>query len=155
MTVNLTDERATVLADGRQRDQARSVLGQLGGPAADAVTITVAVQGHQPASVPDELASIIGRVLQAMAGGGTLVIGSLPEELTTTTAAQQLGISRPTLMKLIAGGEIPSRKVGTHHRVLTADVLEFKQERLRLQRAALEQMRDLEDELEAEACEDR
>lgn len=36
---------------------------------------------------------------------------------TTTEAASMLGISRPTLMKLLESGELESEKVGTHHRI--------------------------------------
>lgn len=99
--------------------------------------------------MPHELSAIIGRVLEVMANGGTVVVGSLPEELTTTVAAAQLGISRPTLMKLIGGEQIPARKVGTHHRLKSADVLAFRQERLERQRTALDELRALAAELDA------
>lgn len=99
--------------------------------------------------MPQELAAIIGRVLEVMASGGTVMVGSLPEELTTTVAAEQLGISRPTLMKLIRHDEIPAHKVGIHHRVKSADVLAFKRGRIQRQRQALEKLRVLEEELDA------
>lgn len=57
--------------------------------------------------------SIVGR----LADGAEIGISTLPEELTTTTTAQRLGISRPTLMKFIRNGQIPSYKVGTHTRI--------------------------------------
>ena len=47
---------------------------------------------------------------------------SVPQELTTTVAAKRLGISRPTLMKLIREGKIPAHKVRSHMRLLTTDV---------------------------------
>jgi excisionase family DNA binding protein len=85
---------------------------------------------------------------RSVAGGATVSIGALPEELTTTVAAKQLGVSRPTLMRMIQGGEIESRLAGTHHRVRTADVLAVKRARLERQRKAFDELRELEDQLD-------
>ena len=42
-------------------------------------------------------------------------------------AAKYLGMSRPKVTGYILAGQIPSMKVGTHHRVKMADVLLFKE----------------------------
>lgn len=97
--------------------------------------------------VPAELTRILAKVLDVVAHGGTITIGSFPEELTTTVAAHELGVSRPTLMKMIARGDIPAHKVGAHHRLKTSDVRKFQSMRLRDQRKAFDEMRELEDEL--------
>ncbi|ANS32537.1 helix-turn-helix domain-containing protein [Rhodococcus opacus] len=96
-------------------------------------------------AVPPELARILTAVVAVVAAGGTVTIGSVPSEVTTTTAAQMLDISRPTLMKLIGEGEIPAHKVGTHTRLKSSDVIAY-QERLRAtQRAAFDDLRAFED----------
>ena len=96
-------------------------------------------------AVPPELARILTAVVAVVAAGGTVTIGSVPSEVTTTTAAQMLDISRPTLMKLIGEGEIPAHKVGTHTRLKSTDVIAY-QERLRdTQRAAFDDLRAFED----------
>jgi|SRR5690554_3800943 len=97
--------------------------------------------------VPAALRGLISQDLAAVAKGESVTVGTLPKELSTSVAADQLGISRPTLMKLIAAGELPAHKAGTHTRVLTADVAEFRRVRLDRQQHALDQMRALEDEL--------
>ncbi len=51
------------------------------------------------------------------------------EMLTTIEAAAMLGLSRPTLMKMIESGEIDHVKVGTHHRVPVQAILEFERAR--------------------------
>jgi excisionase family DNA binding protein len=96
--------------------------------------------------VPEELSNIMARILRIVATGGTVTVGSMPEELTTSTAAEQLGISRPTLMKMIDRGEIPAHKVGSHTRLRTCDVMAFRGERQARRRKAFEELRALEDE---------
>jgi excisionase family DNA binding protein len=95
--------------------------------------------------VPAELAAILTEVVQIVAAGGTVTIGSMPDVLTTTSAADLLGISRPTLMKLIREGQIPGHKVGTRTRLHTADVLAYRDRLRKQQRAALQDLRDFEE----------
>lgn len=103
---------------------------------------------ESPQLLPAGLARIVDQVIAAVAAGGNVTIGMLPEELTTTVAAEVLGISRPTLMKMITTGEIPAHKVGSHHRLRRDDVLAAKKAKLARQRAAFEELRRLEDELD-------
>jgi excisionase family DNA binding protein len=100
-----------------------------------------------PQELPPELSKLLWVALEAIAAGKALAIHSLPRELTTTVAADQLGVSRPTLMRMIRHQEIPARLEGSHHRLLTADVLKMKRERLERQRRAFDELRDLEDQL--------
>lgn len=77
---------------------------------------------------------------------GDLSIQSVPDELTTTTAADLLGVSRPTLMKLVAEGHLESHKVGSHHRFLYSDVLDLAERRQAAQRNAFEALRAFDEE---------
>lgn len=144
MTTPMAEERTTLLTRPTERRQAHELLKQVGG---HVETLTVESDSRKT-PVPRELVGIIGRILEVMASGGTVLIGALPEELTTTVAAEQLGISRPTLMRMIRNGEIPAHKVGTHHRLKAVDVLTFKRERLERQRKAFDELRALEEDLD-------
>lgn len=95
--------------------------------------------------LPPELGRILQHVLDAMARGGTVTVTSIPEELTTTTAASILHMSRPTLMGLIRSGELPAHKVGSHHRLIAADVFAYQRARRARERAAFEALRELDD----------
>jgi excisionase family DNA binding protein len=97
------------------------------------------------AVVPPELASLLTEVIRIVAAGGTVTLGSIPSELTTTNAADMLDISRPTLMKLIHSGEIPAHKVGSHTRLKTDDVLTYRERMREQQRAAFRKLRAFED----------
>ncbi|MGC2939906.1 helix-turn-helix domain-containing protein [Brevibacterium sp. FAM 24638] len=70
-----------------------------------------------------------------------------PNSLTMTTqqAAEILGVTRPTLVKLLDEGRIPFAKPNSHRRVRLADVLEFKEQRKAEQHAAIAEMSDYVD----------
>ena len=103
---------------------------------------------HQVLIAP-EVAALLGRALEALKEHGHVQIGTLPEELTSSTAAQLLGISRPTLLKKAQAGEIPSFKVGSHTRFTREDVLAFKREREERRKSTLGDILGLEEELDA------
>lgn len=94
-------------------------------------------------ALPQHLSALLEFVVEGLTQGG-LSIKSLPDEMTTTSAAGALGVSRPTLMKLVADGNLPSHKVGSHHRFNIKDVLALKAERQGLQKTALSDLRELD-----------
>lgn len=87
-----------------------------------------------------EMADILERVAAAMHEG--LAVTVAPQNLTLTTqeAADMLGISRPTLVRLLESGRIPFEKISRHRRVLLADVLEYQQRQRREANEALSDM---------------
>ncbi|SES10874.1 helix-turn-helix domain-containing protein [Corynebacterium cystitidis] len=98
-------------------------------------------------AIPHELANVIETVLRAAANGETITLSRLPEVLTTTEAARQLGISRPTLMRKIKKGEIDSFKVGTHTRIKAEAVFDYRRKRHTEAKKAFEEMRLLDDDI--------
>lgn len=130
-----------LLATPRQSRLASDVLSQLEGPRG---TLTVERTGGQFVPVHPEIGKVLQHVLNVMARGGTVTVGSVPEVVTTSTAAGILGISRPTLMKMINEGSIPSHKVGTHHRLKAEDVFTALRARRARERAAFAELMDLE-----------
>lgn len=111
-------------------------------------------QGRSPRLVadggvplPEGVAQALGLVLQAMSEGRPVSVSTMPENLTTTTAAGLLGVSRPTLMKFVSEGRIPSHKVGSHHRLRSTDVLDLRDELRRERQQAVFDIMDMEDDL--------
>ncbi|MFV1988962.1 MAG: helix-turn-helix domain-containing protein [Gemmatimonadota bacterium] len=71
----------------------------------------------------------LDRVLEEFSKGNAVVVeGSRGvSEYTTTQAAAELGMSRPTLIDLLDRGELSYRMVGTHRRIPRADVERYGQ----------------------------
>jgi len=71
-----------------------------------------------------------------------------PSSLTLTTqqAAEILGVTRPTIVKLLDTGKIPIEKPDSHRKVRLEDVLEYKEVRKAEQYEALASMTAPEDE---------
>lgn len=97
--------------------------------------------------VPDSLSDLLQTVLRLAASGRAIGITQLPRALTSVEAAKVLGISRPTLLKLAANGEIDSHKVGSHTRFNRSDLQAFADQRLSKQRNSFDELRELEDSL--------
>ncbi|HRW19252.1 MAG TPA: excisionase family DNA-binding protein [Dermatophilaceae bacterium] len=133
-----------VLTTEREAEQARSVLDDLRGPEG---ALSVERAGRRVAPLPPEVGRILQQVLDVMAAGGTVTVGMIPDEVTTSTAAGMLGVSRPTLMKMIKEGSIPSHKVGTHHRLKAEDVRAARRARRARERAAFDALRDEDDRM--------
>lgn len=147
------DQTSRLVAGPLETSQARALLKKVASPTTDRLPLsTESVQGGTVA-VPAELAGLLGRIVRTIASGGTVVVGSMPDELTSTVAAAELGVSRPTLLKMVDAGQIPAHKVGTHTRFRSQDVMKFRLERLERQRAALDELLELEDELEESGSE--
>jgi excisionase family DNA binding protein len=74
-------------------------------------------------------------------------LAQLPEEITTGQAADLLRVSRPTVVALVDAGKIPSTRVGTHRRLLAADVLAYREQARRRRSVALDELAAMSEEL--------
>jgi excisionase family DNA binding protein len=99
--------------------------------------------------LPDELYTVIRAAVQTLLAGQRISIAPHTALLSTQEAADLLGISRPTLVKLLESGEIPFEQSGQrrHRRVRLAEVEAYRQRARRSRRSAL---RELTQEADAE-----
>lgn len=81
---------------------------------------------HVEVELPGIAVDLLVRALSELAEGRAVTLVPLYTDLTTQQAAEQLGVSRPFLVKLLERGELPFRKVGTHRRVQYRDVLAYR-----------------------------
>ncbi len=92
--------------------------------------------------VPSPLKSLLQQAVAIMAAGDSVGIVPLHKELTTQEAADLLGMSRPHLVKLLEGGQIPFKKVGTHRRIHLSDVRAYKERREQELEREIDEMAD-------------
>jgi len=95
--------------------------------------------------LPPEVFEVLRAVVEAMSQDQAVTIAPVHQRLTTQEAADLLGVSRPTLVKLLEAGEIPFEQPGRHRRVRLADVLAYRDRASEERRAALDRMVELAD----------
>ncbi len=95
-------------------------------------------------TIPYDAYGRLLEVLSHMARGNAVAVVPSNAELTTQQLADLLNVSRPFVVRLLDEGRIPSRKVGSHRRVLAADALAYRERDDRRRKLLL-------DELTAEA----
>ncbi|MBY8874084.1 helix-turn-helix domain-containing protein [Micromonospora sp. PLK6-60] len=88
--------------------------------------------------VPAQLVDVLRQISAMLARGDGVAISAIARELTTTEAAKLLGMSRPTLVRLLDSGAIPAHRVGSHRRVFLSDALAFRQRQMDERRKSYE-----------------
>ncbi len=76
--------------------------------------------------VPIQALKLLSKILHATAQGKPISIVPQAMEVTTQSAADFLGCSRPYLVRLLEKGEIPFTKIGRHRRVKFEDLQRYK-----------------------------
>ncbi|BCJ28159.1 hypothetical protein Asera_22670 [Actinocatenispora sera] len=90
--------------------------------------------------LPPRLHEVLVNAVEALANGYAITIAPQHTTLTTQQAADFLGVSRPTLTKMLEAGKIPFEKPNMHRRVKLADLIDYQQRRRSERRSALRQL---------------
>lgn len=146
MSALMVDRTRTIAPTQAVANEARGLLEKI--ESSPEFSITVQVSGAGAEKVGPELLNALKTALAIIGNGQKVEITGAPQDLTTTVAAKRVGVSRPTLMKLIREGAIPAHKVGSHFRVRTEDVDAYRVALLKEQTAsqaqAFNELRELE-----------
>lgn len=113
----------------KEAAQAVAVLNELLQASASSTRIRMRVDGPEGETrimVPIQALVIFVEVLREISQGNAVTVAPVHAELTTQQAADLLNVSRPYLIKLLDGGEIPHRRVGNRRKVLLVDLLDYK-----------------------------
>lgn len=94
----------------------------------------------QTVPLPLEAFNVLREVAESMRVGKAITVAPVDQMLTTQEAANFLGISRPTLVKLLDEGQIPHEFTsgGRHRRIRLQDVVAYRETKRTRRRRALE-----------------
>lgn len=97
----------------------------------------VGADEHDQIEVPEALHRVLVQAVAALKAGKAVTISPTMPKLTTQQAADLLGVSRPTVVRLMDQGEIPSERIGNRRKVLLKDLLEYRDARRQRQYQAI------------------
>lgn len=89
-------------------------------------------------AIPAEVFRALEQVANALASGKGVTVAPYSLLLTTQEAADFLGISRPTLVKLLDGGEMEFEKRNRHRKVTLRALVDYQERSRQERRATLE-----------------
>ena len=141
-------ETATFLPD--HPEQLAPVAGFLAaherrhGAAASPSYALVGIGEHDRIELPAAIHQALTKVVAALHAGKAVTIAPQTMTLTTQQAADLLGVSRPTVVRLINDDVVPAERIGNRHRLLLDDVLSYREERRKRQYDALAATADID-----------
>lgn len=113
------EELATVLSFLDAHEQKRDTEARPG-------YALVGIDEHDRIGLPQEVHEALKQVVSALLAGRAVTVAPRSMALTSQQAADVLGVSRPTVKRLIAKSELPAERVGTRHRLRLEDVLQYR-----------------------------
>jgi excisionase family DNA binding protein len=130
---NAQEQTVLPLRDTDFLDAAQAILAGDG-------TVTLAGSDDTAVVVPDPLRNVLTTIVTAMRRGQAVTFAPLGQRLTTQQAADLVGVSRPTLIKLLESGQIPYETPGRHRRIRLSDLLDYQATRRADQRRTLREL---------------
>lgn len=97
--------------------------------------------------LPTSALTLLMNILGELAAGNAVQVVPVHAELTTQEAANILNVSRPHMVKLLEEGKLPFHKTGRHRRVLFADLMQYKAQREKESKEALQELADISQKL--------
>jgi len=109
--------------------------------------LKIKIDDSEAITIPASAIRLLQYILAQMAEGNAVALSPLQAELSTQQAANLLNVSRPYIVSLLDSGKIPHHKVGTHRRVLFADLMAYKKTSDLKRRKALKKLAEQAQEL--------
>src|SRR5215469_10945439 len=118
--VTMPEETVLPPKDAKALEMVHAVLSQSDGD------VLVTANGEST-PLPAEVRRVLANVVEALRRGQGITVAPHAQRLTTQQAADLLGISRPTLVKLLESGRIPFDTPGRHRRIRLVDLLTYQE----------------------------
>jgi excisionase family DNA binding protein len=98
----------------------------------------------EPVTLPEDIYRLLRGVLEALTEGIPVSVAADSSTLISTAqAADILGVSRPTMVRILEQDKIPYTTPGKHRRLRLEDVLDYKESVTRGQHGAADAIQDL------------
>jgi len=130
----------TYVPDELEQDQIATFIKQMEQQFLTRTRTTLTSADGDVVELPEKLFDVLRQVAESLAAGKGVSVIPQDMKLTTQGAADFLGVSRPTLIKLLESGAVPYEKVGRHRRVTLGDILEYRNQFRVERRTALRKM---------------
>lgn len=88
--------------------------------------------------LPEQVYNVLTRAVDALSQGKAVTIAPQEPRLTTQQAADLLGVSRPTVVRLIESGDLAAERVDSRRRLALSEVLAHRERRRARQLAMLD-----------------
>lgn len=125
----------------------RLIMESLDRPHAPKISITSDDGSGPSIEVPPNVLRIIGQTLGLLARNQRVVLLPEKDEFSTVEAANFLNVSRPFVIKEIEAQRLKCRMVGSHRRILFADLFEYAKNMRESRQRALDKMAENAKEL--------
>lgn len=146
--MSATNRRPPEIPTNDESTQARDAGRQLARllPEGKRPRLVTADNRHEMISIPPGAVRLLLDILTQL-GQGRAVTIVRERRNSTQEVADYMNVSRPSVVKPIESGKLPARLVGTRRRVSFADLIKFDEEDGKTQRAALNEIARLDQEL--------
>jgi excisionase family DNA binding protein len=121
-------DREPILVGEDERVRIAEVERVLETPEAGRRTLLIGPSG-EATELPASLYDVLLRVARELADGHGVAILPMEAMVTTQQAADLLGISRPSLVRLLESGALPFERIRSHRRIRLADLIEYRRRR--------------------------
>lgn len=97
-------------------------------------------KGGEVVAIPLSVRTLLAEIARNMEAGRVVSVVAESGDLTTQRAANLLGVSRPFFVRLLEDGKLAFHMVGSHRRVYSQDLLEYKAKRDRARHKAIQSL---------------
>jgi excisionase family DNA binding protein len=101
----------------------------------------------QETEIPPKMYNTMVHFAHLLATNKVVLVTPMDKDLTTQEAAIYLGVSRPTLVKLLEGGEIPFTRAGKHRRIRFTDLKTYREKKYAERKRALDELTRMSEEM--------
>lgn len=101
----------------------------------------------QEDALPEEVRDTLRKFARLLKEENAVVVSGVDKDLTTQQAALFLGVSRPTVVKLLDDGEIPYTRPGKHRRIRLNDLNEYRERVYRERKQAVTELTRMSEEM--------